>query len=32
VHLRISRKQFTRFISIVLIAMGTSLLVRTLVG
>jgi uncharacterized membrane protein YfcA len=32
VHLRISRKQFARFISIVLIAMGTSLLVRALVG
>jgi uncharacterized membrane protein YfcA len=32
VHRRISRKQFARFISIVLIAMGTSLLVRALVG
>jgi len=31
VHLRISPKQFARFISIVLIAMGTSLLVRALV-
>lgn len=32
VHLRISAKQFARFISIVLIAMGTSLLARALVG